>query len=93
MITQFPWSLKDLNASGQGHIVHDDFLRSAFRQIRTIPDPELPDSNHVLYFVLVEFNLENISELKRVMKLEMEGRLDNETLGQFVEAWFRKPLC
>ena len=55
--------------------------------IRTIPDPELPDSEHVLYFVLVEFNLENITELKRVVKLEMEGVLDKDTLGQFVEAW------
>ena len=36
---------------------------------------------------MVEFNLENISELKRVVKLEMEGALDNETLSQFVEAW------
>ena len=35
----------------------------------------------------MEFNLENISELKRVVKLEMEGALDNETLSQFVEAW------
>ena len=55
---------------------------------RTIPDPEFPgDAEELLYFVLVELNVENISELRRACKLELEGTLDEEGLKQFVEAW------
>ena len=54
---------------------------------RTIQDPEFPDDPaEQLFFVLVELNLENVSELKRVTQMELHGSLDNEGLKQFVEA-------
>ena len=53
---------------------------------RTVQNPELPDENDLLYFVLVELNIENIAELKRVTKLELEGQLVPDQLKQFVEA-------
>ncbi|CAK9016951.1 Uncharacterized protein SCF082_LOCUS13410 [Durusdinium trenchii] len=53
----------------------------------TVSDPEFPnDPEELLYFVLVELDIENIAELKRVTKLEMEGGLDADCLKAFVEA-------
>ena len=40
----------------------------------------------MLYFVLVEFNLEDIKEMKLVIQLEMTGTLDRDGLKSFVEA-------
>lgn len=54
---------------------------------RTIQDPEFPDDpTKQLFFVLVELNLENISEVKRVTQMELQGSLDEEGVKQFVEA-------
>jgi len=39
----------------------------------------------LLYFVLVELNLDNISELKRVTQLEMSGKLDADGVKAFVD--------
>lgn len=57
--------------------------------LRTVQNPELPDDpTELLFFVLVELNVENIAELKRITSLEMEGTPDSDQLKQFVEASF-----
>ena len=54
---------------------------------RTMQDPEFPDDpKEKLYFVLVEFNVEDIRELKRITQLEMAGTLDQDGVKAFVEA-------
>ncbi|CAK9083510.1 unnamed protein product, partial [Durusdinium trenchii] len=54
---------------------------------KTVQNPELPDDpTELLFFVLVELNVENIAELKRITSLEMEGTPDSDQLKQFVEA-------
>ena len=57
---------------------------------RTIQDPNLPDEkDELLYFVMVEFNVDDIKELKRITAIELSGTLDSEGLKQFVEVlWF-----
>ena len=50
----------------------------------TIPDPEDPDD--VLYFVLVDIDVLNINELKRVTSIEIAGQMDNDLLKAFTEA-------
>ena len=57
---------------------------------RTIPDPEFPDDkDEVLFFVLVEFNVEDIRELRRITALELKGELDADGVKAFVEvSWF-----
>ncbi|CAK8991311.1 unnamed protein product [Durusdinium trenchii] len=53
----------------------------------TIQDPEFPDDEgELLYWVLVEFNLDDIKELKRITQLELQGSLDPEGVKAFVEA-------
>ena len=52
---------------------------------RTIPDPEFPGDEEYLYFVLVEFNVEDIKELRRITALELQGSLDADGLKAFVE--------
>lgn len=54
-------------------------------QPRTVPDPELPGEGELLYFVMVEMNIEDIKELRRITQLEMEGTLDADGLKAFVE--------
>ena len=39
--------------------------------LRTIPDPECPDDGDELYFVLVDIDIDNITELKRSGSLAM----------------------
>ena len=47
---------------------------TATLQLRTIPDPEFPgEPDEKLYFVMVELNMDDIKELKRVTMLEMHG--------------------
>lgn len=41
-----------------------------------MPDPGFP---------LVEFNIEDIKELRRITKIEMEGSLDQDGLKAFVD--------
>ena len=48
-------------------------------------DPEFPGENELLYFVMVEMNIEDVKELRRITQLEMEGTLDSEGLKAFVE--------
>ena len=61
--------------------------KSFLSHVRVVQDPELPeDPNAVLYFVMVELNVENIAELKRITQLEINGTLDSDGLAQFVEA-------
>lgn len=50
-----------------------------------MPDPEFPGEDEHLYFVLVEFNIEDIKELKRITQLELTGTLDQDGLKAFVE--------
>ena len=52
---------------------------------RTVADPEFPGENELLYFVMVEMNIEDVKELRRITQLEMEGTLDSEGLKAFVE--------
>lgn len=59
---------------------------TATLQLRTIPDPEFPgEPDEKLYFVMVELNMDDIKELKRVTMLEMQGSLDQDGLKAFVE--------
>lgn len=54
---------------------------------RTIGDPEFPDDpEERLYFVMVELNIEDVRELKRVTEMELSGTLDKDGVKAFVEA-------
>ena len=54
--------------------------------VRTIPDPEFPgEPDELLYFVMVELNMDDIKELRRATALEMQGSLDQDGLKAFVE--------
>ena len=54
---------------------------------RTIQDPEFPgEADELLFFVLVEFNIEDIRELKRITQMELTGTLDADGVKAFVEA-------
>lgn len=71
------------------HVLHSPRHQTILpmSHLRTVSDPEFPnDPEELLYFVLVELDIENIAELKRVTKLEMEGGLDADCLKAFVEA-------
>lgn len=50
-----------------------------------MPDPEFPGEDEHLFFVLVEFNVEDVRELKRITELELQGSLDADGLKAFVE--------
>jgi len=55
--------------------------------LRLIQDPELPDDEEEkLYFTMINLDLSNVSELKRLTKLEMEGCIDEEGLKEFTKA-------
>ena len=59
------------------------------KHLRTIPDPEFPGEDEVLFFVMVKFNMDDIKELKRVTQIELSGQLDQDGLKAFVEAsWY-----
>ena len=59
------------------------------RQPRHVPDPELPDdAEERLYWTLVSLDCENIHEISRLTKLEMEGCIDEAGLNEFVKADF-----
>jgi hypothetical protein len=49
-----------------------------------IPDPE--DADDSLYFCLVDIDLTNLNELKRVTSLEAKGAVSEEMLKAFTEA-------
>ena len=49
-----------------------------------IPDPEEPEDN--LYFCLIDIDLKNINELKRVTSLEAKGQVSAEMVKAFTEA-------
>ncbi|CAL1133886.1 unnamed protein product [Cladocopium goreaui] len=54
---------------------------------RTIPDPEFPgEEDEKLFFVMVELNMDDIRELRRVTQIEMQGSLDADGVKAFVEA-------
>lgn len=57
----------------------------SFSPVRTMPDPEFPGEDEHLFFVLVEFNVEDVRELKRITELELQGSLDADGLKAFVE--------
>ncbi|CAK9088364.1 Midasin (Dynein-related AAA-ATPase MDN1) (MIDAS-containing protein) [Durusdinium trenchii] len=53
----------------------------------TIPDPEFPgEVDELLYWVMIEFNLDDVKELRRVTEIEMSGQHDSDGLKAFVEA-------
>ena len=49
-----------------------------------IPDPEEPEDN--LYFCLIDIDLKNINELKRVTSLEAKGQVSAEMVKAFTDA-------
>ena len=52
-------------------------------------DPEFPGEDEYLFFVLVEFNIEDVKELKRITQLELTGTLDADGIKAFVDvSWF-----
>ena len=54
--------------------------------LRTIPDPEFPgEEDEKLFFVMVELNMDDIRELRRVTQIEMQGSLDADGVKAFVE--------
>lgn len=54
--------------------------------MRTVPDPEFPgEPDELLYFAMVEINMDDIKELKRITALEMQGSLDSDGLRAFVD--------
>ena len=54
--------------------------------LRTIPDPECPgEEDEKLFFVMVELNMDDIRELRRVTQIEMQGTLDADGVKAFVE--------
>ncbi|CAL1174314.1 unnamed protein product [Cladocopium goreaui] len=53
---------------------------------KTMEDPEFPGEDEFLYFVLIEFNIEDIKEYKRITALEMTGTLDPDGVKAFVDA-------
>ena len=52
---------------------------------RTMEDPEFPGEDEYLFFVMVEFNIEDIRELRRITQLELTGTLDADGVKAFVE--------
>ena len=48
-------------------------------------DPEFPGEDEFLYFVFIEFNIEDIKEYKRITALEMTGTLDPDGVKAFVD--------
>ncbi|CAL1164245.1 unnamed protein product [Cladocopium goreaui] len=64
-----------------------DFAKvEALFQTRTMEDPEFPGEDEYLFFVMVEFNIEDIRELRRITQLELTGTLDADGVKAFVEA-------
>ena len=52
-------------------------------------DPEFPGEDEHLFFVLVEFNIEDVKELKRITQLELTGTLDADGIKAFVDvSWY-----
>jgi len=43
-----------------------------------MPDPEFPGEDEHLFFVLVEFNVEDIKELRKITQMELTGSLDSD---------------
>ena len=54
---------------------------------RWIQDPELPDDEEErLYFTMINMDMSNLTEVRRLTKLEMEGCIDQAGLDEFVKA-------
>ncbi|CAJ1441781.1 unnamed protein product [Effrenium voratum] len=52
----------------------------------TIQDPELPDDkDERLFFTMINLDISNISELRRLTQLEMEGCIDKDGLAEFTK--------
>ena len=62
--------------------------------VRHIPDPELPDDpDEKLFYTIINLDMSNFTEVKRVTKLEMEGKIDQDGLKEFVKAWLLSLEC
>ena len=58
------------------------------RQPRWIQDPELPDDEEEkLFFTMINLDMSNITEVRRLTKLEMEGCINQAGLDEFVKAF------
>ena len=54
---------------------------------RWIQDPELPDDEEEkLFFTMINLDMSNVTEVRRLTKLEMEGCIDQAGLDEFVKA-------
>ena len=58
-----------------------------------MPDPEFPGEDEHLFFVLVEFNVEDIKELRRITQMELTGSLDSDGVKAFVEVSYLQVVC
>ena len=65
---------------------HDQTCASC-HSLRFIQDPEFPDDREEkLYFVIINLDVSNMTELRRITQLEIEGQIDKEGLKEFVKA-------
>lgn len=44
------------------------------------------DPEEKLYFVIISLDVSNISELRKITQLEIEGKIDKDGLKEFVKA-------
>lgn len=57
------------------------------RCLRFIQDPEVPDDpEEKLYFVIINLDVSNMTELRKITQLEIEGAIDKDGLKEFVKA-------
>ena len=64
-----------------------DLKRAHLGNPRWIQDPELPDDEEEkLYFTMINMDMSNLTEVRRLTKLEMEGCIDQAGLDEFVKA-------
>ena len=72
--------IKDKHGEEKGQRILDKKKKQGLQ----IPDPEDPDDS--LFFCLVDIDLKNLNELRRVTSLEAKGQVSEEMLKAFTEA-------
>lgn len=56
----------------------------------------LDDADEKLYYTIINLDMSNFTEMKRMTGLEMEGKIDQEGLSEFVKAhhtFYDRFLC
>ena len=59
-------------------------LATGLSPTRKLPD----DPDEKLFYTIINLDMSNITEVKRVTTLEMEGRIDADGLREFVKAGY-----